>query len=288
MGAAGLPQAHHSIRAQQPVGGGEVQGALLVFLLLASGCSLLRTCGSVLGSWLGSGLGLWGHGWGGRLWQVQHVSPRVSSRIVWHLVLGHPGIHVLTLAEEDGALGNDRGMGNTVCFWPGVRWGMGAVLCFDTRTLTITLTGFYAVFGLTPDSVEARKFEPVPYPSSRPVSPTFYFIPTCLSHTLTDAPPRPAWCAEGIHVGMHRYGWEHVGVGGHVWVRPRASVQNVRALGATGVGPGACIGGLGVAECGRSGVGLHGVVEVVRGGQVGCGGPEVCRWDAVDHLELVA
>ena len=47
-------------------------------------------------------------------------------------------------------LGNDRGMGNTMCFWPGVCWGTGAVLCFDTRTLTITSRGFYAVFGHTP------------------------------------------------------------------------------------------------------------------------------------------
>ena len=29
-------------------------------------------------------------------------------------------------------VGNDRGTGNTVCFWPGVCWGMGAVLHFDT------------------------------------------------------------------------------------------------------------------------------------------------------------
>ena len=57
-------------------------------------------------------------------------------------------------------LGNDRGMGNTMCFWPGVCWGTGAVLWFDTHTLTITLRGFYVVFGHTPDGVEARKFEP--------------------------------------------------------------------------------------------------------------------------------
>ena len=50
-------------------------------------------------------------------------------------------------------LGNDRGTGNTVCFWPGVHWGMGAVLRSDTRTLTITSRGFYAVFGHTPGSV---------------------------------------------------------------------------------------------------------------------------------------
>ena len=30
-------------------------------------------------------------------------------------------------------LGNDRGTGNTVCFWPGVCWGMGVVLHFDTQ-----------------------------------------------------------------------------------------------------------------------------------------------------------
>ena len=60
----------------------------------------------------------------------------------------------------DILVGNDRGTGNTVCFWPGVCWGTGAVLHFDTHTLTITSTGFYAVFGLTPDGVEARKFEP--------------------------------------------------------------------------------------------------------------------------------
>ena len=36
-------------------------------------------------------------------------------------------------------LGNDR--------------GMGAVLHFDTQTLTITSRGFYVVFGHTPDSV---------------------------------------------------------------------------------------------------------------------------------------
>ena len=48
---------------------------------------------------------------------------------------------------------NPRGMGNTMCFWPGVCWGMGTVLHFDTRTLTITSRGFYTVFGHTPDSV---------------------------------------------------------------------------------------------------------------------------------------
>ena len=84
-------------------------------------------------------------------------------------------------------IGNDRGTGNTVCFWPGVCWGMGVVLRFDTCTLTITSMGFYAVFGLTPDGVEARKFKPIPYPSSCPALPTFYFLPTCLGHTLTDA-----------------------------------------------------------------------------------------------------
>ena len=95
-------------------------------------------------------------------------------------------------ALEDICLGNDRGTGNTMCFWPGVRWGTGAVLYFETRTLTITSTGFYVVFGLTPDGVEARKFEPVPYPSSCPALPAFYFLPTCLGHTLTDALPHPA------------------------------------------------------------------------------------------------
>ena len=84
-------------------------------------------------------------------------------------------------------------------------------------------------------------------------------LPTCLSHTLTDAPPCPTWRAEGIHVGTHRYGWEHVSMGGHVSVGPRASVWHVRAVGATGEGLGACIWGLGVAECGRSGAGLRGV-----------------------------
>ena len=53
----------------------------------------------------------------------------------------------------DMYLENDRGTGNTMCFWPGVCWGMGAVLHFDTHTLTITLRGFYSVFGHTPDSV---------------------------------------------------------------------------------------------------------------------------------------
>ena len=42
-------------------------------------------------------------------------------------------------------LGNDRGTGNTMCFRPGVRWGMGVVLRFDTHTLTITSRGFIAV-----------------------------------------------------------------------------------------------------------------------------------------------
>ena len=45
------------------------------------------------------------------------------------------------------------GTGNTVCFWPGVRWGAGVVLHFDTCTRTITSRGFYVVFGHTPDSV---------------------------------------------------------------------------------------------------------------------------------------
>ena len=40
-----------------------------------------------------------------------------------------------------------------MCFWPGVCWGTGVVLCFDTCTLTITSRGFYAAFGHTPDSV---------------------------------------------------------------------------------------------------------------------------------------
>ena len=53
-------------------------------------------------------------------------------------------------------LGNDRGMGNTMCFWPAVHWGMGVVLRFDTHTLTITLRGFYVVFGHTPDGLEAQ------------------------------------------------------------------------------------------------------------------------------------
>ena len=44
-------------------------------------------------------------------------------------------------------------MGNTMCFRPGVHWGMGAVLHFDTRTLTITSRGFYVMFGHTPDGV---------------------------------------------------------------------------------------------------------------------------------------
>ena len=57
-------------------------------------------------------------------------------------------------------LGNDRGTGNTMCFQPGVRWGMGVVLHFDTRTLTITSRGFYAVFGLTPDGVGAQNSNP--------------------------------------------------------------------------------------------------------------------------------
>ena len=57
-------------------------------------------------------------------------------------------------------IGNDRGMGNTMCFWPGVHWGTGAALCFDTHTLTITSRGFYTVFGHIPDGEE------------------FYFIPT--------------------------------------------------------------------------------------------------------------
>ena len=34
--------------------------------------------------------------------------------------------------------------------------------------------------------------------------------------------------------------------------------ERVRAMGAHGEGPGACIGGLGVAGCGRSGAGLRG------------------------------
>ena len=48
-------------------------------------------------------------------------------------------------------------------------------------------------------------------------------------------------------------------MGGHASVGPWVSVWHVRAVGATGEGPGACIGGLGVAECGRSGAGLCGV-----------------------------
>ena len=103
--------------------------------------------------------------------------------------LSHIFTHFCTLLMIPIFLGNDRGTGNTVCFWPGVRWGTGAVLRFDTRTPTITSRGFYVVFGLTPDGVEARKFKPVPYLSSHPASPAFYFLPTCLGHTLTDAPP---------------------------------------------------------------------------------------------------
>ena len=51
------------------------------------------------------------------------------------------------------SIGNDRGTGNTMCFWPGVCWGTCAVLHFDTCTLTITSRGFYMVFGNTPDGV---------------------------------------------------------------------------------------------------------------------------------------
>ena len=47
-----------------------------------------------------------------------------------------------------------------MCFWPGICWGMGAVLCFDTHTLTITSRGFYTVFGHTPDSVRNFYFIP--------------------------------------------------------------------------------------------------------------------------------
>ena len=111
--------------------------------------------------------------------------------------------------------------------------------------------------------------------------------------------PRPTRRAEGIHMGTHRYGWEHVGVGGHALVGLRASVWHLRAVGATGEGPGACIGGATIDvlhECipgggrmwqKRCGV-AWGRMEVAQGWQVGCGGPEVRRWDAVDHLELVA
>ena len=49
-------------------------------------------------------------------------------------------------------------------------------------------------------------------------------------------------------------------MGRHMLSGPRVLVQHVRAMRAHGEGPGACIGGLGAAEYGRSGVGLHGVV----------------------------
>ena len=72
------------------------------------------------------------HGFGGEVQTMQFDK---------HLPKNHP----------HKKLGNDRGMGNTVCFRPGVCWGTGAVLRFDTRTLTITSRGFYVVFGHTPD-----------------------------------------------------------------------------------------------------------------------------------------
>ena len=92
---------------------------------------------------------------------------------------------------------------------------------------------------------------------------------------------------------------EHVGVGGHASVGPWASVRRVRAVGATGEGPGACIGGAtidvlreripGGGQMWKKWRGVvWGCVEVAQGWQVGCGGPEVRHWDAVDHLELVA
>ena len=70
------------------------------------------------------------------------------------------------------SLGNDRGTGNTVCFWPGVHWGTGAVLHFDTCTLTITLRGFYTVFGHTPDGV--RNF--ISYPQGGRGTPHSLFM----------------------------------------------------------------------------------------------------------------
>ena len=73
-------------------------------------------------------------------------------------------------------LGNDRGTGNTMCFQPGVCWGMGVVLHFDTGTLTITSRGFYTVFGHTLDGVEAQKFKPIPYPYSMYITRTSYII----------------------------------------------------------------------------------------------------------------
>ena len=60
-------------------------------------------------------------------------------------------------------------------------------------------------------------------------------------------------------MGMHPYRQEHVSMGGHALVGPQALVWHVRAMGAHGEGLGACIGGLGVAEYGRSGVRLRGV-----------------------------
>ena len=66
-----------------------------------------------------------------------------------------------------------------------------------------------------------------------------------------------------VQVGACRHGWARVG---------GVSVQRVRAVGARGEGTGASIGGLGVARCGRSGVGS--CESTWREG------PEVCCWEA--------
>ena len=70
-----------------------------------------------------------------------------------HMPAKEPLLCLFITSHGAGCVGNERGTGNTVCFWPGVHWGTGAVLRFDTRTLTITSRGFYVVFGHTPYGV---------------------------------------------------------------------------------------------------------------------------------------
>ena len=67
---------------------------------------------------------------------------------------------------------------------------------------------------------------------------------------------------EGLEKAVvHGYMWVHVGAYQHGWVCVSGvSVWPVRAMRVYGEGLSACIGDLGVAGCGRSTAGLHGVM----------------------------
>ena len=76
---------------------------------------------------------------------------------------------------------------------------------------------------------------------------------------------------------VHGYTLVQVGVCQHRWARiGGVSVQHVRAMGACWEGMGISIGSLGVARCGRSGMGSR--------ESAWHEGPEVCCWEAGTHM----